>query len=107
MATGRIGAVDLAAATYNIVATATSGTVTVANVNICNRNSASVRVRLAIEDGSSGTPADEDFIEYDYNLAGNGVLERTGLVLAAGHSIVAYSDTANVSVQAWAIEESA
>ncbi|MEW8048934.1 MAG: hypothetical protein AB2792_19855 [Candidatus Thiodiazotropha sp.] len=109
MASGRLGSQDLAATTNTIVCTGTSGTVTVANVNLCNRNaSTAATVRLAIEDGATGTPANEDYIEYGEVLAaGGGVLERTGIVLAAGHSIVAYSDTANVSAVAWGIEESA
>lgn len=107
MASGRLGAQDLAAATNTIVCTGTSGTVTVVNVNLCNRNSTSVTVNLAIEDGATGTPADEDYIEYDAIIPGGGVLERTGIVLTAEHSIVAYSSAASVSAVAWGIEESA
>lgn len=105
MSSGRLGAADLAATTNTGVYTAPSGVVATVNVNVCNRNSAAVAVRVAAIDGAIGAISAEDYIEYDTPIGVNGVLERTGVVLAAGQTIGAYSDTANVSVQVWGWEE--
>ena len=105
MASGRLGAVDLAATTNTLLHTGATGKVTTLSVNFANRNATAVVVRLFHPDGAIGTLADEDYVEPDVTIQPNGVLERTGIVLAATHTIVVYSDTANVSVQAWGWEE--
>jgi len=104
MASGRLGAVDLAATTNTLVYTVPADTVATVNISMCNRNAIPIAVRLAHLDGAIGTIAVEDWIEYDKSI--NDVLERTGVVMSVGSTIVAYSDTANVSVQVWGWEES-
>ena len=42
---------------------------------------------------------------YDAIIAGNGSLERTGIVLDAAKLVVVYSSAANVSVQAYGYED--
>lgn len=103
MASGRLGASDLSATTNTTVYTVPASTLASFCVNICNRNAASISVRLAL--ASSGTPSAGEYIEYDSVVPGNGVLERTGLVLDAGKLVVAYSSAANVSVVVVGIEE--
>ena len=95
---GRLGAAALAATTNTILYTVPSGRRATVNVNLCNRTTADIAVRRAHEDGSSGAPATEDFLWYDYLLPANGAVERTGISIAAGHSIVAYAAAAGVSV---------
>lgn len=104
MASGRLGAINLSATTNTLVYTVPASTLSIVNVNIANRNSTSIVVRLAHLNGAIGTIANEDYIEYDVTILGNGILERTGIVMAATHTIVAYSDTANVSVHVHGIE---
>lgn len=103
MASGKLGNNDLAATTNTTVYTAPAGVVTTLNVSVCNRNSTAVKVRLAI--AAAAAPATKEYIEYDVSIPANGVLERGGLVMAAGELLVAYSDTANVSVRAHGLEE--
>ncbi len=105
MATGRLGAVDLSAATDTVLYTAPTSTYTVATVSICNRSNAAVTVRLAIS--ATGTPAATEYIEYETEILAKGVLERTGIVLDAGKKIVVRSSTANVTAVAMGIETSA
>jgi len=107
MATGRLGASDLTAAVNTTIYTVSASTIATVNINVCNRNATSVTVRLAHLDGAIGTLADEDYIEYDVTIPANGVLERTGIVMAATHSIMAYSPNSNVSVSIWGWEETA
>lgn len=103
MASGRLGAVDLAATTNTTVYTVPASKTAAFTVNVCNRNTSSVTVRLAL--AATGTPGVTEWIEYDTPLGGNGVLERTGLMLDSGKLLVAYSSTANVSVVAYGVEE--
>jgi hypothetical protein len=107
MATGRLGAEDVLATTYTTLYTVPSSTFTVAAVSICNRNATDINVRLAVTPTAGpSAPANGEFIEYDVTISGNGVLERTGIVLDAGKTISVYSDTANVSAVAFGIETS-
>jgi hypothetical protein len=103
MASGRLGAVDLSATTNTTVYTVPSAKTAAFSVNICNRNASAVTVRLALS--ATGTPGVTEWIEYDAPIAGNSVLERTGLILDTGKLVVAYSSTANVSVVAYGVEE--
>lgn len=105
MATGRLGAADLAATTNTTIYTVPSSTKAALSVNVCNRGSSAVTVRLALS--ATGTPGDGEWIEYGVSLPANGVLERTGLMLAAGQNLVAYASAATVAVVAWGVEEAA
>ncbi len=105
MASGVLGRVSLASTTLTTVYTVPIGQLAYANVNVTNRTGASAAVRIAIAQ-TAAAPLDVEQIEDDSYVAPNGVLEITGLVLDAGWSIVAYSDKANVSVQAYGIEQS-
>lgn len=103
MASGKLGSADLAATTNTLLYTVPASTVTTANVRVCNRNAAaSVKVRVAI--GTGASPATTDYIEYDTAIPANGILEDTGVVLAAGEKVWVYSDTANVSVRVHGFE---
>lgn len=105
MSSGRLGAEDLAATTDTTIYTVPASTVATVCVNVCNRNASNVTVRLAAVDGLIGALTDADYFEYNTILLLNEALERTGIVMSAGQTIVAYSDTANVSVQVWGWEE--
>lgn len=103
MASGVLGQVSLAATTYTSVYTVPVTTLSYVNVNIANRNTTNVAVRVAITTGA--TPTTAQFIEYDVDIAPNGVLERSGLVMDTGKQLVVYSDTTNVSVAIYGVEQ--
>ena len=103
MASGRLGAVNLVAATDTLLYTVPAGTFTVATVSIVNRSNAAVSIRLGLSTSTS-TICTNEFIEYDTELLPHGVIERTGIVLDAGKSILVRSTTANVNAVAFGIE---
>lgn len=102
MPTGRLGANDLAAATNTTVYTVPSDTFSVVTLSICNRGNQAVAVRVAVSAAASPTAA--EWIEFDTEVLGKGVLERTGIVMDAGRLLVVYSSGANVSAVAFGIE---
>jgi len=102
MATGKLGANDLAAAANTVVYTVPANTFAVVTLSVCNRNATNVAIRVAVSDAA--TPTNAEFIEHDAELLANGVLERTGIVMNAGQNLVVRSNTINVSAVAFGIE---
>jgi hypothetical protein len=106
MATGRLGIVDIpTAATDTLLYTAPAGYFTVATVSIANRSNNAVTVRLAIS-SSSTTISSNEYIEYETEILSHGVLERTGLVIQAGYSLLVRSSLTGVNFVAYGIETS-
>lgn len=103
MATGRLGAADLTAATNTTIYTVPGGTVTTFSVCLCNRTGLPALVRLALASGASPTAA--EWLLYDTPIDGNGTIERTGLVLDATKQVVVYANNAGVSATAYGFEE--
>jgi hypothetical protein len=103
MASGRLGAADIAATTNTTLYTVPSGKYAVLSLNIVNRNTTTATVRVALT--STDTPTDAEWIEYDANIGAKGVLERTGIVLDSGKKVVVYSSVSNVSCVVVGIEE--
>ena len=102
MATGRLGAENLTTTGNVVLYTCPATTFTVATVNVCNRTSSEIRVRVALASGD--VPTDAEWIEYDVALQANGILERTGIVLDTGKRIVVRTNTSGVTATAYGIE---
>ena len=102
MATGILGSNDLTATTNTTVYTVPEDTFSVVTVNVTNRNSQarSIRVATAADDN----PTNAEWIEFDTEILGNGVLERSGIVLDEGKKIVAYSNSTDVNIVVYGIE---
>lgn len=107
MATGKQAGTALTATVWSIVYEIPAGYTWTGKVNLCNRGSATAKVRLAFGTGSSGAAG--EYVEYDAPLAPAGnlgnVIERNGEVLQAGQRILAYSDSSNVDVVVQGYEE--
>ena len=103
MATGKLGTANLAATTLTTVYTVPSSIVASFTISVCNRMGIPVDVRIA--ESTSGTPALSEYIEYDVHIPANGVLERTGRVLGATGTVVAYASATGVSININGYEE--
>ena len=104
MATGRLGASDLTSGANTTVYTAPTDTYSVVSLNLCNRGNQATSLRVAV--AAADTPVAGEYIEYDVELLSKGVLERTGVVLAAGQKIVVYPSGPNISAVVMGIETS-
>jgi hypothetical protein len=103
MTSGRLGAVDLAAATNTSVYFPSTGTVGSVSVNFCNRSTYTAVIRMAL--ATTTSPSNSDWLIYDYELPPGHSLERTGLVLQVGMQVIVYSNQANVSVVVYGFEQ--
>jgi hypothetical protein len=107
MATGRLGTANITTTANTTIYTVPASTFSVVSVSVCNRNSSTAAtIRIAVS--SSASPNPDEYIEYDTSLVASGVVERTGLVMAANQILVVQvsSATPTVSVVAMGIETS-
>lgn len=101
-ASGCMGSAALAAAASTDLYTVPPDTVATVNVNLCNRTTTAIKVRIAIRNGAL---SDAHYIEYDTSIPANGVLERTGMAMSSGETIMAYAAAAGISVRVHGFEE--
>ena len=102
MANGRLGTADLAANTNTTVYTVPAANFAVVTLSMCNRSTTQRSIRVAV--AAADTPTPGEYIEYDTSLVGNGTLERTGIVLAAGQKIVVFANSVDVSAVVYGLE---
>jgi hypothetical protein len=102
MATGRLGASNITSSSLATVYEVPPDTFAVVSVNIVNRLNTPQTIRLAA--ASIATPTDAEYIEYDVEVDPKGVIERTGLILAATQKIVVRASVGQVSVVVFGIE---
>jgi hypothetical protein len=106
MATGRLGIVDIATAAQDtLLYTTPAGYFTVATVSIANRSNSPVTVRMGICQSTSSIASNE-FIEFETEILAHGVMERTGIVMQAGYSLLVRSSALLVNFVAYGIETS-
>lgn len=104
MASGRLASLDIQTTNTPLsLYQAPIGNLTSFSLNICNRNSSDVKVRISLSVNT--TPTNDEYIEYDTVVPENETLQRLGLLLGASQYILVQSDTTNVSAVVWGIEE--
>jgi hypothetical protein len=105
MATGRLGVADLGAATVTQVYDVPDNTFAVVTLSVVNRGATAATIRVAIcLAGTATSPLDSEYIEYDVSLAAKGVLERTGIVMAADQRLIVRSSAVGVNAVVYGIE---
>ena len=105
MASGKLGTATTTANSDILVYTVPTGKIATFNVCIVNRGTTDSKVRLAIS--ADATLANDEYLEYDTVIPGNGVLERTAIIASAGERVYVRSDTASCSVRIHGYEETA
>lgn len=96
------------AATYATTALVTATATTTLILSICNITAAAKAIRVAVIPASvtatTGAIADQYYTEYDFSLAANTAMERTGIVLESGARIIVATDVTGVSFVAYGLE---
>jgi hypothetical protein len=106
MSSGRLGAVEVNGAILTPLYTVPTDTVTTTNISICNKNAGAALIKIALINGTIANIASGDYIEFNTILPGNGVLERTGIVLQSGYTIAIESDIGLIDASCWGFEDS-
>ena len=99
---GILGQADLTASTNTTVYAVPAGKYAKVIINVCNRNTNAVNVRIAL--AVSDTPSNSEWIEYNTSIPSGGVLERGEIFIDNFRKIVVYSDTSSVSVNVYGEE---
>lgn len=100
---GIIGAATLPAAAEQEIFVGPQGTITACTVSFANAGAATAVVTLkAVAPGI--TDAGGKFIEPRVSLSPGQVLERGGIIIAAGQKIVAMANVSGVDVVVWGVE---
>jgi hypothetical protein len=102
---GRLGAVAPTATTLTAVYTVPASRKATVTLNVCNRGSAPITVRVAHIDGAVGAVANEDYIEWSAPLPVGGVLERTGITMQPTHTLAVFASDGNASAVVHGIEQ--
>ncbi len=104
MANGVLGARSLSAGINQNIYVNNNSDVAMVTVNVCNQNHIPVKVSVALSTlGHAGVTSGE-WLEFDSEILGKGVLARTGIAVSSGQFVVVKSNESNVSAQVWGIE---
>jgi hypothetical protein len=99
LARGNISSADTNTTIYTVPA----GKTVTFTVSVCNRNTVTINASIALS--TSDTPSNEDYIEYNAEIAKYEVLERSAIIAGENTKLVVRSNTANTSVVIWGFEE--
>lgn len=77
---------------------------TTASINCCNMGSNDASVRIAI--ATSAIPGGADHIDYNSIIPANGgILERTCITCSPGEHILIFSDSPDIAVRIYGLEQ--
>lgn len=105
MAQGRLAvAVSVSGADVDVYQVPGSGVLfTTASINIVNRGTVAAIVRVAVS--LTSTPSLAEYIEYDMEIAPNGVFERGFKLMSPGEHFVVHADSDDLSIRVEGLEK--
>jgi len=104
MPSGRLAGVTPASGADTVLWT-NPGALTVVTVSAVTRQRGeTAEVRLALCTGGIGTLSNADYLEFDSSLGFGSPLERSGIAVATGQSLVVRSSTGNCTFNAFGVE---
>lgn len=107
MESGRLAATTLEPGritkVYTVPTSAEVINYTMTSISVCNRGTQPTAVKIGMLDAGDEQPANADWLEYNTEILGHGVLERTGMLLGPGQSFVVASSSEHVSIMVFGI----
>jgi hypothetical protein len=100
---GILGTADLAADTVTSLYECETDTLSVVQVNICNRHNEEITIEVAITDTEDVIDDNSMYIEYQTPIKPKGVLLRTGVIVPVGKFLTVKSSHSNVSAVTYGI----
>jgi hypothetical protein len=104
MANGVLGARSLLAGISQDIYVNNYSDLAMVTINVCNQNHIPVKVSVALSTLGQAGITNAEWLEYDAEVLGKGVLARTGIAVTPGQFVVVKSNEGNVSAQIWGIE---
>jgi len=105
MASGRLGAEDLAAATETTLYTVPVDRKATVNVSFVNRGTVTAKIKLALSPALAGSAVNADFLEFERILDPKDSIERLGIVMDTGQILFVESDVIDVTAVAYGFED--
>lgn len=99
---GRMAAVLPTAGTPTLLYVAAANALCSVTVSVCNQGPVRDSISIQLCEGQA---AQEDYLEYQAKVGSNSVLERSGLILEAGQSLLVTSAQGTSSFVCWGIIE--
>lgn len=94
--------------TFATTALVTATATTTLILSACNQTGSAETIKIAVvpasETATTGAIGGAYFIEYDFSLAANSALERTGITLETGARVIVGSGAGGVSFIAYGLE---
>lgn len=94
--------------TYATTALVTATATTTLILSACNQAASADTIKIAVipasVTASTGAIAAQYYIEFDFSVAANSALERTGITLETGARVIVGSGAGNVSFVAYGLE---
>lgn len=102
---GRLGATANASGSFVLLYQVPTESVATVTVSACNNTGSATNIYVALSLSGSTEPNVGDYLEYEYELLGNEVLERTGIVMGSEDILYVQSSQASSSFVAFGIQE--
>lgn len=99
---GRLAAIKPPANTPTVLYETPTNKRVALTISACNQGPGKDQISIQLSNGTAGI---EDYIEYQTEVSASGVLERSGIVLKEGETVVATAKQGLTNFVTWGISE--